>query len=70
MESKTPNSTVVCGQINAKNSYGAYVGFKMFDYIKLEATEVAHFTNFMDLNKIRQSRPDLIEPYIKAGCWP
>jgi hypothetical protein len=33
--------TVVCGEINAKNSYGAYAGFQRFAATKLGATIAA-----------------------------
>jgi hypothetical protein len=43
--SKGPIITFMCGQVNAKNSYGAYIGFKRFFMIGLGTTEVEDSKN-------------------------
>lgn len=35
---KDPESFIVCGEVNAKNSYGAYSGFQRFAYSFLDKT--------------------------------
>ena len=49
---RTPDGPVVCGQVNGKNSYGGYVGFKRFvggvDNSVIEQQQDARFPTISD----------------------
>ncbi|MBU4610533.1 hypothetical protein IMZ29_08270 [Achromobacter sp. GG226] len=54
-ETKKPGSKAVCGELNAKNGYGAYVGFKRFMVGGPVDTTTKGFTS--DVAKVIETEP-------------
>lgn len=57
----TQGSKVLCGQINSKNSYGGYVGFKPFSYSN-------DGLNIIDMNRPSYEQIIAVNRYEKDGC--
>lgn len=57
----TQGNHVLCGQINSKNSYGGYVGFKPFSYSN-------DGLNLVDINRPRYEQIVAVDKYEKDGC--
>jgi hypothetical protein len=46
---------VLCGEINAKNGFGAYVGFKKFVVVKRESLTVSAIEDELSFNALRSN---------------
>lgn len=59
---KGETTPTLCGEINAKNSYGGYVGFRRFYSIGSQMNEIENLEPKESMEKIKQSIFDIIHP--------
>ena len=47
-----PNGKLICGEINAKNTYGGYVGFRLFAASPLGATTLVTGGRYVEVDEL------------------
>ena len=64
---KNADSRVVCGQVNAKNPFGGYIGYQYFSVVWVDGSEIVDLIN---LEEMRNMKMDSKDPLVAAGCLP